>query len=281
MDIQKHLNEVTSILQNRESEYYDKETGDKIVNIDENKRWFSNNIMLVFATGRIFDKNDKELLDEIMTYFDNNNSQYLSCYFVNYSYTTEMIKKLESLQSVANGNYHIILFIINYSNEKERNQYPEIMFAKYGICECLTEISEIRDEMIRLLTTYGYVKEVKFIPTVESNPHEERFKIDNEFTEINDNSIQDVEMFKQRTKISSNVNGLRTYPKNRRKQYKQNDEDIIDYHINSETKGVFSVPKFRTDDIQRKQKEEDKNVIIFDTGNKEDVNSLISKRDTM
>lgn len=165
--IKQHLTQVNQLIEQQQhiTDYTDPITGAKISNATPERIWFSQNVGFIFATGAVFDKHDKAFLDEIYSFFDVHSDQYLGCYHFVYSYETDIIKKFENLQTIANGNYHICIFVIVYADKTLLSSAPEKLFSYSGIVETLIEHDDIRDELIRLMIKYGFTKTIKIQPT--------------------------------------------------------------------------------------------------------------------
>lgn len=227
--IENHLYETQNILEQSHTDYYtDPITGDKISNATPNKIWFANNILVVIASGAIFDNNDKEFAQNILNYFNIHENEYLGCSAKLYSYTSDLVTVFEKQAALQHGNYHLAVFIINYCTKEELKYSPEPLFNKKGLCECLFEETKIRDEMIRLMTTYGFSK---FIP-IQLNKAEKITFRDNETavessiqynSDIDYNSATNRELFGnlkteesiigKRSRIKGNVDGQRSHPR--------------------------------------------------------------------
>lgn len=157
--IKENLMEVENIInESNDKEYIDPKTGYKIANADAGKIWVSKNVAFIFATGAIFDKNDKLFVDSVIDFFNSDNNSYLPCEFKTYAYTSDVIKKFENLEAIGNGNYHICCFVLCYADKEFLKLSPEPMFKRRGICEHLIDETEIRDEISRLMSLYGFTK---------------------------------------------------------------------------------------------------------------------------
>ncbi len=242
--VKKSLIEVGDILEkNNDKTYIDPKTGDKIVNANDSKIWFAQNIVLIFSYGAVFDKNDREFLNMILSYFDNKKNSYLPCAFKTYSYDTDIIKKFENLEGIGNGNYHICCFVICYADESLLKFSPEPLFSHRGICESLIETVELRDEIIRFMEAYGFTKQVYYQPASISKISERDDKTcsDIKFNynkDVDYNSPTNRELFNNlkdkdeiigtRTRINGNVDGRRSYPRKYKNKniHERNSKDL-------------------------------------------------------
>lgn len=157
--LNRELDEVQTIIQN-EKIYNDPDTGKKILNANKDKIWFSDNICLIISTGKIFDSKDKYILQKFIDLFDINASVYLKCEYMVYDYNNDLIKSLEKLNQLDNGNYHVCLFVIVYATDKKiLKEAPEPIFSEGGFVEYRIEKKDIFDTLIGFLEKYGFVAE--------------------------------------------------------------------------------------------------------------------------
>ena len=262
--LKQHLIQVNDIINKQnESSYIDPNNGYPIANATPERVWFSQNVFLVFATGAVFDKNDKQLLNEIYSYFDDKSEEYLACKVKTYSYETDFIKKLEQTQAIANGNYHICCFVVVYADKDNLENAPEKLFSFRGVVEHLISHTEIRDEMIRLMTNYGFSKVVQYQPSAakyigrnDANTlpdtklqYNSNIEYDSATArELFSNMKSKESIVGTRTRINGNVNGLRSYPrryKNKNAGYrgdqtkdKIDNDNYISYYLPTDKLGV-------------------------------------------
>lgn len=262
--LKQHLIQVNDIIDKmNESTYIDPKNGYPIANATPERIWFSQNVFLVFATGAVFDKNDKQLLNEIYNYFDDKSEEYLACEVKTYSYETDFIKKLEQTQAIANGNYHICCFVVVYADKDNLENAPEKLFSFRGVVEHLISHTEIRDEMIRLMTNYGFSKVVQYQPSAakyigrnDANTlpdtklqYDSNIEYDSATArELFSNIKSKESIVGTRTRINGNVNGLRSYPrryKNKNAGYrgdqtkdKIDNDNYISYYLPTDKLGV-------------------------------------------
>lgn len=226
--IQQHLMQVSQLIDKQHNESYtDPITGATISNATPDKVWVSQNVGFVFSTGAVFDKHDKAFLDEIYAYFDVHADNYLGCYHMIYSYNTDIIKKFENLQAIANGNYHICVFVIVYADKEDLSKAPEKLFKYTGIVETLIEHEDIRDELIRLMIKYGFTKTIKVQPSTASHigandaqtlpdikmQYDSTVDYHKTSRELFSNIKQRDSVLGTRTRINGNVSPLRSHPR--------------------------------------------------------------------
>ena len=226
--IQQHLTQVSQLIDKQhDATYTDPTTGANISNATSDKIWVSQNVGFVFATGAIFDKHDKAFLDEIYDFFDIHADNYLGCYHVIYSYNTDIIKKFENHQAIANGNYHICVFIVVYADKSLLSKAPEKLFKYTGIVETLVEHNDIRDELIRLMIKYGFTKTIKVQPSTASHigtndaqtlpdvklQYDSNIDYHKTSRELFSNIKQRDSVLGTRTRINGNVSPLRSHPR--------------------------------------------------------------------
>lgn len=226
--IKQHINQVNQLMnKQRTTDYTDPITGATIANATPDRIWVSQNVGFIFATGAVFDKHDKSFLDELYSFFDVHAEQYLGCYHFIYSYETDIIKKFENLQAIANGNYHICVFVIVYADKNILSKAPEKLFGYSGIVETLIERDDIRDELIRLMIKYGFTKTIKIQPSTYSHigSHDKEIMPDVQIQydtnidyhktsrELFSNLKQHDSIIGTRTRINGSVSPLRSHPR--------------------------------------------------------------------
>lgn len=123
-----------------------------------NRLWIWKNLSIIFSTGVILDEDDKKILNEIISYFDNSQNCYLPCQFKILNYDNEIIKIIENQFGIQNGNYHFILipFILT-DNQNTLNKAPESLYKKFGPVYIYQNVESITDYIINLYTKYGAV----------------------------------------------------------------------------------------------------------------------------
>ena len=256
--LKQHLHEVNDIIKTKsKTNFIDYRTGDEIANANDNNIWFSMNILIIFTTGAIFDSNDKAFLDEVMTYFDNRNSEYLGCQAVVYSYNTDIVQKFENLYALANGNYHICMFVICYADQEDLKLAPENTFTHRGIVNCLLEQQEIKNEMIRLMLNYGFTKVNKYQPNtathIGANDNTTLPDIKIQFdSNIEYDSATNRELFSNlknhdsimgsRTRINGSVDGIRSHPRKFRSKLIGNRGENTENHIHNDNYISYTFP---------------------------------------
>ena len=240
--IKHHLNQVNDMLDKQNlSTYTDPTTGAQIANATPERIWVSQNVGFIFSTGAVFDKHDKQFLDEIYSFFDVHSDQYLGCYHFVYSYETDLIKKFENLQTITNGNYHICVFVIVYADKDVLKHAPEKLFSYSGIVETLVEHDDIRDELIRLMIKYGFTKTTQIKQSTVSHigkndkqvlpdinlQYDTEVDYNKTSRELFSNLKQHDKIIGTRTRINGSVSPLRSHPrKMRMKQTNPRGDDL-------------------------------------------------------
>ena len=294
--IEKELNEVQQILKETNDKIYiDPNTGDQIVNASNEKVWFAQNVCFIFSTGAIFDKNDKLFLDSVIDFFNNKNESYLPCEMKTYPYSSDIIQKFENLEAIGNGNYHMCCFVVCYADDQTLLKFPEPMFSHRGICEHLIDQTEIRDEIMRFMGLYGFTKKKYYQPSSVSKLSQRdattlpETKLQYETT-IDFDSATNRELMTniktkdscigKRTRIRSNINGKRGYPRiedgrNRTKRDITNqiaNDQYIPYNIQNDVIGanvrINDITNTRMNMIDEQKKKHN----YYDTGNKNECN---------
>lgn len=83
----------------------------KMLRLNEEKIKISNNLSFIFSIGMVFEKQDKDLLNNILNYFDRNERIFIASRCSVLDYNNETIKLFEKKFAVENGNYHFALII--------------------------------------------------------------------------------------------------------------------------------------------------------------------------
>ena len=135
------------------------EKGNRIVNYDENKQWFFNNINFVFGIGRRFVEEDEKNLDNVLRCFNARpGMSYLGNTHYVLTYKYESIKGLENWKrTIQDGYYHIILGIINSASEEDIPKAPVATMRKGGVLSVLTTWDEISNYMAWAVSTFGFI----------------------------------------------------------------------------------------------------------------------------
>lgn len=105
------------------------------------------NMRFVFVIGQIFTREDQILFDNILDFFDNTNRTYLDIQYDVTDYDDEFVKRIEDKFEIGNGNYHLMMLIVNPHNNNV-NEEPYLY------------IEEITDFIIDLHQKYGSVNEM-------------------------------------------------------------------------------------------------------------------------
>lgn len=256
--IRDHLTQVQDILSDQRGiTYTDPITGAEISNATRERIWVSQNVGFIFSTGAVFDKHDKAFMDELYSYFDVHSQQYLGCYHFIYSYETDLVKKLERLQAISNGNYHMCVFVIVYADKKYLDDAPEPLFGHSGIVETLIERNDIRDELMRIMIKYGFTKVIRVQPTPESHIGKNKAQTLPDIymqydTEVDFNKTsrelfsnlrqKDNSMIGTRTKINGNVDGKRSHGRTRRMKSVGQRGDNLENQIEYDTYVSYTGP---------------------------------------
>lgn len=158
ISVDKQLNVVNNILNNTEVvEFHDNE-GKLIINATQDKIWFSKNVAFIFAIGSIKDEEDDELLNTVLSYFENNNeSGFLMNHYRVLDYNDKLVIELENKLKIANGNYHVLLAPIVYASDEELNNAPELQFKHKGPVKKLVKWQQITEYMRELMSKYGLI----------------------------------------------------------------------------------------------------------------------------
>jgi len=158
----EHMKNVYFVLDQMTNDNSDFKTADgsHIINITPDKLWFRNNIGLVFSTGCIFDENDQNMMNSLMTIFHNDHrTGFLDNIYKIYSYQEPLIQKLEDKMAILNGNYHICLFTLVFKSA-DLDESPEGQYFKHGLINKYTDWNEIYAYIQESLGKYGLLAEL-------------------------------------------------------------------------------------------------------------------------
>lgn len=168
------INTLNEYFSAKNHEIIDMDSGLRILNGDTKHLWFRDNIAFYFATGRIFDDSDKQLLTAILSYFNNSKRTYLGNFYKVLSYNDPVIQGFERKLNIGNGNYHFIMIIIAYPLEEDIKYAPNTKFMNRGVVEYFADTYKIKQRMIEIIREYGLVAELEtsfesIEPTTVSN----------------------------------------------------------------------------------------------------------------
>lgn len=178
--------------------------GIKIINASDVKIQFYNSFVFIFSLGRIFDKNDNEFLTNILDCFEpryDKASLYNKYKVLNYN--DELTKCIEQKLKIENGNYHILLTMINiHPLTPDNTQITDPLFMKSGIVNRCIKWDDVINTVSLYIARYGLIRnldrahtqynyEIGAIPQLETI--NDKFNIDglmnDEVSEIIDNNL--------------------------------------------------------------------------------------------
>ncbi len=174
----------TATLKDVENIIEDPATGKTIINANRSNVWFSQHVYMLFSMGRIFDKNDQSFFKTVNTYFDTDSGIYLNCHHDIMNYKDDLVKKIERQIGIDNGNYHLMLVLVVYGQEKALEDPPENLFATAGIVKWAIEADEIKEIMMTFLSKYGFATRTEIphkIPSVVSGRRDSNTLMDQKF----------------------------------------------------------------------------------------------------
>ena len=235
-------------------EIIDTSSGLRILNGDTKHLWFRDNIAMYFAIGRIFDENDKFLLTNILSYFDNSKRTYLSNFYKVLNFTDPVIQGFESKLNIGNGNYHFILIIISYPSLNDIKFATDIRYMNRGVAEYYTDTNKIKERMIEIIREYGLTVQL-----------EREFESIEPITVSNSFSHKDIQ-FNIRDNIDKSKKPDLNIPQRIRTQVSQKDKQLgfdirninpLNKRINTKGSDAMSIPIYNkaiysriTDDLQ-------------------------------
>lgn len=134
--------------------------GKSLINYDNQKHWFYDNINFVFSTGCIFDENDNNEMDSVLNSFISRpNYAYLLNSYNVLTYENELVKAIEKKFSIYNGNYHILFAVICSASDEDILNAPLDEFKHRGVITCATTWKSVYDIMKRYITLFGFIAE--------------------------------------------------------------------------------------------------------------------------
>ena len=164
--------------------------GRRLINCDESKRWFYTNITFVFATGFIFDEEDTKRMDAVLGCFvDKPNRAYLNNSYHLLNYDDELVMALEKTIGITNGNYHILMAVLNAADDEQLKIAPSVRFKHSGITKITTKWTEIENMIAEYVSNYGFIFEYHDRTDVNSFKNQQRLSRENYF---NSNPSQNV-----------------------------------------------------------------------------------------
>lgn len=235
------LNELHEKFDKNNDEIIDQTTGLRILNGDTKHLWFRDNVAMYFATGRIFDDKDKELLTNILSYFDSSKRTYLGNFYKVLNFNNPVIEGFEKKLNIGNGNYHFILIIVSYPVLEDIQYAPDTRFMNRGVVEYFVDTDRIKQRMIEIIREYGLTaqlerefEEIDPITPANSFTHK-----DIQF-DIRDNI--DTTLMEQRSRES--FERVRHKPSDREKSFGMDSRNMVPLNKRIAPKGsdVLSIP---------------------------------------
>lgn len=166
------------------------EHGRRLINCTEAKKWFYDNVIFIFSTGYIFDDDDTKHMDAVLECFkDMPNRAYLNNAYHLLSYEDELIQALENTVKIQNGNYHILMAVLNAADDEAIKVAPSIKFKHSGIAVISTKWNEIETIIAEYISDFGFIYEYHDKTDVHSFSQQQRLTRENYF---NTNPSQNV-----------------------------------------------------------------------------------------
>ena len=155
------MNELRESFNESNDEIIDVDSGFRILNGDLKHLWFRDNIAFFFITGKIFDDNDKELLTNILSYFNHFKRTYLGNFYKILNFNDILTQKFEKKLNIGNGNYHFILIVISYPILDDIKFSPDPKFMNRGIVDYYVDTKRVKERMIEFMREYGLVAQLE------------------------------------------------------------------------------------------------------------------------
>ena len=136
--------------------------GKLIINNTSEREWFRLNVALLFSVGCIFNERDRTKFDNILRVFQNTgNYGFLMNFHKVMNYTDKLVQTIETTMEVANGNYHVCLFVIVQTSEpNELAKAPEEKYKYAGLVEKHCEWDDIYRYIQTVVARYGLLTRV-------------------------------------------------------------------------------------------------------------------------
>ena len=129
------------------------------LNENQNKLWFWENIAFLFSVGKIFRDEDRLMFNEIVGYFDKDQNSFLPNIYKVYDWNDELIKKIEIINGIGNGNYHLMLIPFNMiSDKKILDKAPEPAYKYFGPVNVFVDYDKMVEYMCEVMYKYGAIK---------------------------------------------------------------------------------------------------------------------------
>lgn len=129
------------------------------LNENKDRLWFWNNVGFVFAIGKVLEDEDKIVLDEILKSFDKTESTFLPNVYKIYMYNDPIIKRLEQMYNIDNGNYHFMLIpFVSTDDPNILIDGPESAYQKHGAVDVFVEPQKVVSYMCEVNYKYGAIR---------------------------------------------------------------------------------------------------------------------------
>lgn len=235
------LNQLRSMFDEANDEIIDTNSQKRILNGDTKHLWFRDNVAFYFSTGKILDDDDKELLTNILSYFDYHKRTYLGNFYKILSYKDPVIQKFEKKLNIGNGNYHFILIVISYPIIEDIKYAPDPKFMNRGVVDYYVDINIIKQKMMEYIREYGIVSQLE-----ESFTTVDPVTVNNSFThrDIQWAIGQEIDHDLMKSNITSTPVRTRVQPSQRDKIHAIDVRDTIPLNTRTQVKGfdILSIP---------------------------------------
>lgn len=158
------------------------EHGRRLINFDSNKEWFFNNITFIFVEGMVFDEEDTERMNGVLSCFqDLPNKAYLNNRYLLLNYDDEVAMAIENKIGIENGNYHIMMGVINQAGAEQIKTAPMVCFRQSGLLYCETKWETIETRMSGFVSNFGLIYEDKGKGDIHGIKNQQRITRENYF----------------------------------------------------------------------------------------------------
>lgn len=132
--------------------------GRSLINFDESKEWFFNNIHFVFALGAIVDDDDRLKMKSVLGSFASKpNQAYLLNNYQQLSSEHPLVRKIEEKYHIGHNNYHILLSVICSASDDDLKLAPIDELGHRGLITCATTWKSVFDIMTKYISLFGFI----------------------------------------------------------------------------------------------------------------------------
>lgn len=114
----------------------------EVVTPADESKFVNKHLKIVFSIGMVFSKRDQKRFDLILDYFNRHAPTYIGLAYETLTYENPIVKNIENMYEIGNGNYHLMMALVNPTNNNACD-HP------------LTSFDEIEELIIELHQNWG------------------------------------------------------------------------------------------------------------------------------